>query len=1735
MAVESASSSSAPPPPSPPDATPPRAPSPEGGKRRKGGGAAVFAPIKAPQIRGSWAEAQSRWTLDQAVTDAFLHGYTAACQGGKASVWNMRYQDALELLSLDGAPGEEARAASLTQVLQSFTAAVQPVAEKIVQELGMDDSQRTTRTTVVYASAAVYAQDGVVYHVWQNVAQAKYILRSIERVHTARVRGVTAPLCAVIYYRGVPLTAAACLKPAHRQGLGMSGSKKSEMGDAVLARLCGRCRIAPNALDGNDMCYAADGRMYVLDLHGLVPLLEPALQPSSGPKRQAMVRAEYVATQAEMEPPAAHLVSPGDVGLLTIAQLWVAQSTTPQVQALMKAMHSKGYNLCMLGEVRAMVKEMAHANAGPGFEALTVEIAARIVNALLANEFRGIRTTDVEVFLICTSRIVGAVLGNSHDYWDDVITPIAQAKYAASANHPYVALPHHNETLFRRICELSGCVFRQGQIVGFRPRVTLPAFGASAVEQAVVAKELPFDTPMLGGCFDDNVRRARLAHLANDEKMAEAAVMLAYRDVQDPPGASMLAPELLFLEGFLAEAFGNPSQAVRKYAECAELYRNSQKGSGPLGLMTSAALQDAVLRFASTIIRDENLSTEDKAKAVPLLLEEAARLSREFDVETTLRRMIEPQALWAHLNTLLDNAAAAALNLAQIRRYYEQFHSESPHDDVAYAYIDEGACLEKVPDLKGAETALRKAVMVMSSASGPDNIDTAALLLVLAKFYARTKHGAGVPLAIELSKQALDIEEKIEADSARALPILTDLAEYFRETSSLEDAEAHALRAAALARKLYASGPEVMRSFKLLVAIRSQRQLRAVPVLQRAVRSLIARRELALRKENGHIRRPKATGEVVESEEVLRTQLVGLEGCTWVMIQDSFATQLAKLITRMNVKAIYNSSVTLETQFANELEELSRAAQSEFTALLEGYRAGRGEIRARHDVAQKQAAQAAADTAAKKAERERIAAAEAAAAQQKAEEEAAAAKKEEEAAAAEEAAATAAEAAAAAKKAEEAAAQQKAEEAAAQQKAEEAAIAEAEAAKKKAEEEAAAKKAEEERLVGEAAARQAIEDEEATARAAPEAEEVSARGAVKDEEGAAYKSSKAAEMARVAAEEGEAAAAAKAADEEAARVKRAEEAAARQEVEEEEGVGRAAAETEEGALRDEARGLGAKEHKAAKERAAAREEAETAVAEEPKQREVLPAAQAEPEMRPAPAKQKPTPLAKPAKPIAKKAEKPAQRPGGESGGSRPAKPATAKRAVGKRRDRERDELVNVSGAVVALMDDEAAERRDIRQCAAFEAQAVAKQKTLEGVGVRIVHVQRNEHAFRQQRLTAEREDLEILSVMFYKEVNRIASLLTRKTTRHEAIIREQFETQEEEGRRAVTAKMVKQRSALMIPIRLRRAEEHQNVSSLVFLESHERELVCEREMSEWDSLRTAARDAGHSSRSLPALEQLMECDRLELEETCLRNSIGGQAGRGHAGLLWRELQGYKELLSVKKPVPPSSGTAGARGGRSERFDLNGSSLNGTAVSRAGGQATRRRQHRNPRSLSPPASPTNVDDTSPVLSALQRPTSFDYTQPRLPASAPADSEHYKGLQRYELQAAQLLKMLHRNQRALQKQSHERPASPPHARILPNHTLAPTQAVPPKREWKLLQRHKVREQGWDAKFGNGYEDAATSPRLADILKVPTKREKSAKAHAHKDPPTKLKMYNTTVPHSVYSTAPTMAQRRPNGGTF
>eukprot|EP00754_Rhynchopus_humris_P037995 Rhum_TRINITY_DN20698_c0_g1::Rhum_TRINITY_DN20698_c0_g1_i1::g.171826::m.171826 len=520
-----------------------------GGSLKTKHGRPSIAPAATPAMLQMW-HANKGAPLTTDALAAYHTCYSAMCMidDPYAQLWNVRFQDVLES-ACDGVPGFRAKKQLLKQLQDEFVAEVLPVAATIAAELGVADAARSVPSAGMVQR--VYRHGGVVFYVWDTVAQAKCVLRAHEQVLASHIRGLTVPLCVVVVACGHALTATAGMQaePGTRE-------KKSASELSLLRRMSCYAGVPPHSLDCAQLLHGGDGRVYLTDVGGLTSLLaHPACEDGSFVRRRRN-EATQTAAQGSAEGCCDRLLAAANPTLAAVVAKWMANpkegplrtdsaaALTPSsgacsvssglswdpreqlysAQDLVAAMHAKGLNLCMLGEARVIARVEQNDGA---FAVLTTEIAARVVRKLMQAEMRSIQTHDPDIHLLFASRLLGAILENAGGYWEELLDPIRQELFPGTENLPLLPADTSKPCLFRRVCQLASFVYVKGSIVSIAPRAHVASFlRHSPLEMAVLDNDVARGLVLCTRCtdFDALLFSSEMALLMGDAELAERQV-----------------------------------------------------------------------------------------------------------------------------------------------------------------------------------------------------------------------------------------------------------------------------------------------------------------------------------------------------------------------------------------------------------------------------------------------------------------------------------------------------------------------------------------------------------------------------------------------------------------------------------------------------------------------------------------------------------------------------------------------------------------------------------------------------------------------------------------------------------------------------------------------------------------------------------------------------------------------------------------------------------------------------------------------------------------------------------------------------------------------------------------------------------------------------------------------------------------------------------------------------------
>ena len=860
--------------------------------------ARMLSPANPEVLMELWAARKGRAVGAEAVA-AFHTCYTALCRANvpHLEAWNMRYQDILEThpTSLAAYSQKQDRLRSLAD---DFTRHVTPVANTIAKELFLAEEDRTTPSAGL--CVPVYRKNGVVYHVWDSMVEAKGVMKCLQQVASSKVVGLHAPLCVVVMCRGHPFTVTACVRLSDTPQL------SDEDVQPQLRRLCAHCKVPRNALNHAEVVLSQDGRAYLTDVQGLCHMLplpgsdlsklrrpEHTVLPSSNPlsPENNLLHAALASwMQSPMRgdtPPMNETLRSHNSLTLSAISGFSGGSTVPnpqyRVADLVKDLHSKGINLCMLGEARVIAKGDGNEEAAG---VLAVEVVARCVKAMMRVEMRSLKSSDIDLFLMCASRLVGAVLENTNDYWGLVINPIAREKFPTHSDAPLSPHDCDRHLLFRRICQVSSCVFTRGSFVDLAPRSCAMRVQSSPLDIALIEGDVPLTVAL---CrketgFDTILANAVLLALLGEGASAESQVKRAKGLATDDlsPNNSELTAVLL-TQARIAALRNDVPSAIQYYSECASPLR----GSIPPLLLFAALFEHAELLL---------LGKAPNTATITTLMQDANNATRNLHPEVSLQRLVAPKRLLARMHEAAGSLNEALAEMCTVGDIYETIH-QGAHPDTATCMAEQASLHERMGATSLAEECHREAVKLMATAVGEHHADTASLLLAFARFLQRTAQtpAAGqraLDIAEELCLRAVTILKHISPMSEPLSAALYHLSQLSRGRS-LRLAETHAVEAVEIARQILDPRSDALTTLmRHLVSLRMERRAAVAPVIQRAVRRFLkARKSTPLPPDT-------TTEEAVASEEVLRAGVEKLERSSWLGLLRSVEERLEGVLQR---------------------------------------------------------------------------------------------------------------------------------------------------------------------------------------------------------------------------------------------------------------------------------------------------------------------------------------------------------------------------------------------------------------------------------------------------------------------------------------------------------------------------------------------------------------------------------------------------------------------------------------------------------------------------------------------------------------------------------------------------------------------------------------------------------------------------------------------------------------------
>ena len=156
--------------------------------------------------------------------------YSVLCKAksGSACDWNTQFQTILDEDVYD-ATSIQLKVERLQILQQNFLNAAKPGATQIAREYHLQEQNRSIPSAGL--ADPIYRKDGIMYQVWPDMIQARQLIKSFDAVLSTAVKVVTVPLAGIIIYRGLPITATACIKATtnttfHNEGVDSSSVQR---------------------------------------------------------------------------------------------------------------------------------------------------------------------------------------------------------------------------------------------------------------------------------------------------------------------------------------------------------------------------------------------------------------------------------------------------------------------------------------------------------------------------------------------------------------------------------------------------------------------------------------------------------------------------------------------------------------------------------------------------------------------------------------------------------------------------------------------------------------------------------------------------------------------------------------------------------------------------------------------------------------------------------------------------------------------------------------------------------------------------------------------------------------------------------------------------------------------------------------------------------------------------------------------------------------------------------------------------------------------------------------------------------------------------------------------------------------------------------------------------------------------------------------------------------------------
>eukprot|EP01065_Artemidia_motanka_P038175 TRINITY_DN4702_c0_g2_i1.p1 TRINITY_DN4702_c0_g2~~TRINITY_DN4702_c0_g2_i1.p1 ORF type:complete len:2516 (+),score=894.37 TRINITY_DN4702_c0_g2_i1:89-7636(+) len=781
----------------------------------------------------------------------------------QAKSWNSEYQalltrpcfSKLELIS---------RRADLAAHVGEFTKEATEVAQTIIEELFVEDDQRTIPDIGLGTS---YRHNGIMFRLWSDASQARHLHNSIGAVIGARVPGLSCPLTTTIRHRGRTMTAMACVQLPKLDGAGGPlGSRVYPLGDGsaqhgpavdtALRRLCHALNIV--ASPGPPVVHievhaAADGCMYIFDPRRLLPALDPAQGYAGGLARRELLSQSPTPVDAApwiQDPPARIEVVVRIQGQAASGAVddWL-KSGLSGGEELCAAMHRRGVNLRFLGLVMAELKRRGNAEAE---RTAAIEMVARSCRSVLHAELAESKSTRSDVGLISASRLFGAVVQDHNDFWTTVLEPVVAGKFG----YPPEGLPPLKPSdvdmgyLFRRLCELTGAVVKQGSVVELQPAVKEPHEFETVTEELMILgrdRAALHHQGLLSGLA---AREAYATTLLQLDRLAEAATAAGQARAEAAKlygEASHALASTLQLSAEVADTSGDYEDAMRHALAAVAMLRKLAQMPGA-GVIEQVILADALTLAA----RITCLPGDDEAVAeTTTLTEEAEQLYQKAGLSDSVAfdRISKPLLVRATALTRNDPGPEAegtwqAVVDARVRHYGPMHH------EVGDAMTELGLVQEQQGRREEAENSLQSVLKIMVNAKGPSHKRTAVALQNLASLYFQWDDQSGkvdegrLDLALELLAQAVVLQrafaEQDPKEEYDLYSLLNNHANAYVKKGELSKADSLLCEALSIAEPLLGpSHPDIIRQKKNLARVRMRRRTQAAILIQKNFRAFL--------------------------------------------------------------------------------------------------------------------------------------------------------------------------------------------------------------------------------------------------------------------------------------------------------------------------------------------------------------------------------------------------------------------------------------------------------------------------------------------------------------------------------------------------------------------------------------------------------------------------------------------------------------------------------------------------------------------------------------------------------------------------------------------------------------------------------------------------------------------------------------------------------------------------------